>query len=388
VATDITDTRGYNRPEPGNLANGESMKIDTVRAAAFRIPTDEPESDGTLTWTSTTAVVVEISAGGVTGLGYTYGSAACAELVHKELADVIEGEDPLDVPRLARDMAVAVRNIGRVGPTAMAISAVDAALWDLKARALGVPLAGLFGQVHDHVAVYGSGGFTSLTDDELEQQLGGWVHEAGIPRVKMKVGTAWGSREFRDIERVTAARRAIGPDAELYVDANGAYTAKQAVRLARRYAELGVTWFEEPVSSDDLDGLRAVKEAVNCDVAAGEYGFDVWYFTRMCAAQAVDCLQIDVTRCGGFTEWLRIASVAAGHGLDVSAHCAPALHVHVAGAVPGIRHIEYFADHVRVERLLFDGVPSPVAGALSPDLLTVGSGLELKRADAERWRLN
>jgi len=363
------------------------LKIDNVSAAAYRIPTEEPESDGTLTWTATTVIVVEVAAGALTGLGYTYGSSACAALVDGELAPVVIGEDAMDVPRLARDMSIAVRNAGRPGAMAMAISAVDTALWDLKARALGVPLVSLFGQVHDEVAVYGSGGFTSLTDDELVRQLGGWVHDDGIPRVKMKVGTAWGSRSERDVGRVDAARRAIGPAAELYVDANGAYTRKQAVRLAARFAELGVTWFEEPVSSDDLDGLRAVREQVTMDVTAGEYGSNPSYFERMCAAGAVDCLQIDVTRCGGFTDWLRAAAVAAAHGLDVSAHCAPALHVHVAAAVPNIRHIEYFADHVRAEALLFDGVPSVVGGTLRPDLSTTGTGLELKRADAEHWRL-
>ena len=362
------------------------MKVDQVSATAYRVPTEEPESDGTLTWTQTTIVVVDATAGDATGLGYTYGPAACAALVRDELAPVVQGADVLDVPRAARDMAIAVRNVGRRGPTAMAISAVDTALWDLKARVLGVPLAGLFGQVHDEVAAYGSGGFTSLTDEELERQLGGWVDNDGIPRVKMKVGTAWGSREGRDVERVGVARRAIGDEAELYVDANGAYTAKQAVRLAERFEALGVTWLEEPVSSDDLDGLRAVRERVDCDVAAGEYGFDVSYFERMCAAGAVDCLQADVTRCGGFTEWLRVAAVAAAHGLDISAHCAPALHTHVAGTVPNVRHIEYFADHVRVERLLFAGVPEPRGGCLRPDLSAGGMGLELKRVDAERWR--
>jgi L-alanine-DL-glutamate epimerase-like enolase superfamily enzyme len=362
------------------------MKIDEITATAYRVPTDEPESDGTLTWTATTAVVVEVSAAGRTGLGYTYGSAACADIVRKELAPVIEGESPLDVPRLSRDMAIAVRNIGRGGPTAMAISAVDTALWDLKARLLGVPLASLLGQVHDGVAVYGSGGFTSLTDDELSQQLGEWVHKDGIPRVKMKVGTAWGSRAERDLERATVARAAVGDDAELYVDANGAYTAKQAVRLADQFERLGVSWFEEPVSSDDLDGLRAIREATAIDIAAGEYGTDTWYFERMCAAGAVDCLQADVTRCGGFTGWLAASTVAAAHGLELSAHCAPALHAQVAGAAANVRHIEYFADHIHVERLLFDGVTEPVNGVLRPDLSSLGSALELRRADADHWR--
>jgi L-alanine-DL-glutamate epimerase-like enolase superfamily enzyme len=362
------------------------MKIDRLAVATYRIPTEEPESDGTLTWTATTAVVVEVRAGDQTGLGYTYGSPACAALVSEELEPTVVGADPLDVTRIGRDMAIAVRNVGRPGPTSMAIAAVDTALWDLKARILSLPLVRLFGQIHDEVAAYGSGGFTSLTDEELARQLSGWVHGEGIPRVKLKVGTAWGSQAGRDVGRVRVAREAIGPTAELYVDANGAYSPKQAVRLAERFSEQGVTWLEEPVSSDDLGGLRAVRQQISADVAAGEYGFDLWYFQRMCDAQAVDCLQVDVTRCGGFTEWLRVAALAAAHGLDVSAHCAPALHTHVACAISNIRHVEYFADHVRAESLLFDGASRAVGGNLRPDLSRPGLGLELKRPDAERWR--
>ncbi len=262
-------------------------------------------------------------------------------------------------------MVDAVRNAGRPGISSMAIAAVDVALWDLAARLSGRPLFRLLGAVRPDVPVYGSGGFTSLGDRQLEDQLGGWV-EAGIPRVKMKIGTSWGSRAERDIERVALVRHRIGR-AELYVDANGAYTRKEAVRVAAELAHHDVRWFEEPVSSDDLAGLREVRGLTDIDVAAGEYGYDLAYFERMCAAEAVDVLQVDVSRCGGITEWRRAAAVAAAHGLQVSGHCAPALHAHVAPTVPNLRHVEYFADHVRVDRILFDGVLEPREGALWPD---------------------
>src|SRR5437588_69640 len=162
------------------------MKIERRDVAAYRVPTEEPESDGTLTWTATTAVVVEVTAGGKTGIGWTYGSPACVALVREELEAAVVGADALDVPRVSQEMQVAVRNVGRPGPTSMAMAAADLALWDLKARLLELPLVQLLGQVHDEVAVYGSGGFTSLTDDELAAQLVGWVGGQGIPRVKMK----------------------------------------------------------------------------------------------------------------------------------------------------------------------------------------------------------
>jgi L-alanine-DL-glutamate epimerase-like enolase superfamily enzyme len=279
-------------------------------------------------------------------------------------------------------MVNAIRNHGRPGVASSAIAAVDLALWDLKARMLGQPLCRLLGMQRDAVPIYGSGGFTSYTDEQLADQLGGWVHSDGIPRVKMKVGTSWGSAGPRDIERVARVRAEIGDRAELFVDANGAYTRKQAVRIERAFRDCGVTWFEEPVSSDDLAGLREVRAAITSDVAAGEYGYDVRYFDRMCSAGAVDVLQADVSRCAGITEWLRVAAIAAAHGLEISGHCAQSLHVAPACAVPNLRHLEYFHDHARVDRLLFDGVLDPDGGTPDPNLDCAGMGLELKEPDA------
>jgi L-alanine-DL-glutamate epimerase-like enolase superfamily enzyme len=362
------------------------VRVDGVDVSVFEIPLDEAESDGTLTWDKTTLVLVEVSAGEVVGLGYTYGAAACATLAEDFLRDVVAGSDALDVTGTWVEMVKAIRNQGRPGVASMAISAVDTALWDLKARLLDQPLVSLLGAARDEVAVYGSGGFTSLSDDELREQLLGWVEGDGIPRVKIKVGESWGSREDRDLARAELARDTVGGDVELYVDANGGYTRKQAVRMAAAYEDLEVVWFEEPVSSDDLEGLREVRDATDIDVAAGEYGYALVYFERMVSAGAVDCLQVDVTRCGGITEFLRAAAVAAAHNLQVSAHCAPALSVAPCAAVPNFRHIEYFADHVRAEAMLFDGVLDPKGGALRPDPSRPGNGLELRRSDAERFR--
>jgi L-alanine-DL-glutamate epimerase-like enolase superfamily enzyme len=362
------------------------MKVESLDTSVYTVPTQEPESDGTFTWTETTVVVAEPRAGGQTGLGFTYATGACATLIRDVLADAVVGADPLDVPGVWAGMVGAIRNLGRPGIASMAIAAVDTALWDLKARLLDQPLCRLLGMVHDEVAVYGSGGFTSLTDQQLVEQLTGWAAGDGIPRVKMKVGTAWGSRPDRDLERVAQVRQALGDQVELYVDANGAYARKQAVRLARGFADQGATWFEEPVSSDDLAGLRQVRDACDLDVAAGEYGYDLPYFRRMLEAGAVDCLQADVSRCAGITEWLRVAALAAAHNLQVSAHCAQSLTVHPAAATPNLRHLEYFADHARVDRLLFDGVLDPAGGVLRPDLSRPGMGLALKRADANHYR--
>jgi L-alanine-DL-glutamate epimerase-like enolase superfamily enzyme len=361
--------------------------VDAVTAAVYEIPTDQPEGDGTLAWSATTLVVAHVSGGGRSGLGYTYAASACKPLIEGELAAAITGHSVLATGAAWQAMVRAVRNLGRPGLVSCAISAVDTALWDLKATLLGLPVSRLLGAVRDEVPVYGSGGFTTYDEHAARCQLERWTGDLGIPRVKIKIGESWGTEPARDLARIDFARRVIGPGAELYVDANGGYTRKQAVRIAHAMAEADVTWFEEPVSSDDLDGLREVRDQVTPDVTAGEYGYDLVYFARMVDAAAVDCLQVDVTRCGGITEWQRAAAVAAARGLQVSGHCAPNLHAHVAAAVPNLRHLEYFHDHARIESTLFDGALDPSGGTLRPDTARPGLGLALKESAAAPFRV-
>jgi L-alanine-DL-glutamate epimerase-like enolase superfamily enzyme len=352
-----------------------------ISASAYTIPTDGPEADGTFEWTSTTMVLVEVRSEGRTGIGWTYGPAAIAGVVTSELASVVSE----DVAASHEAMCRRVRNAGRPGMCAMAISAVDCALWDLRARTLGLPLHRLLGALRTEVPVYGSGGFTTYDAARTREQLGHWAGDLGIPRVKIKIGEAWGSRESRDLRRLELAREIVGGGVELYADANGAYSAKQAIRVAHGAADLDLRWFEEPVTSDDLPGLGEVRSAVECEVAAGEYGYDLPYFTRL--IDVVDCPQADVTRVGGITELLRVAALARAHGKDLSAHCAPHLHVAAMAAIPNARHIEWFHDHVRIESMLFDGALSPKGGSIRPRDDAAGLGLEFKRADAERHRV-
>ncbi|MBU9764018.1 mandelate racemase [Mycobacterium sp. TNTM28] len=366
--------------------HGSATPVTDLIAAAYTIPTDSPEADGTLSWDTTTLVVVTVHCGDAAGTGWTYGSAAAVPLIRELLAPQVQGRNAFDVSGSLDVMVRAVRNAGRAGVAGQAISAVDVALWDLKARLLDLPLHRLIGAVRDDVPVYGSGGFTTYREHQLNVQLNDWTQNLGIPRVKIKIGESWGHRMPRDISRIRQARNVIGAECELYVDANGGYRAKQAVRLMRDVADCRVSWFEEPVSSDDLPGLRAVREAVDAEVAAGEYGYDLTYFRRMCAGEAVDCLQADASRCGGITEWLRVAAVAAAHHLQLSAHCAPYLHAHVAACVPNLRHLEWFHDHARIALRYFEGAAPPVDGMLRlPD--RPGHGLTLRWADLENHRV-
>ena len=361
--------------------------IGSVGAAAYTVPTDAPEADGTLSWDATTLVLARVGAGGQEGIGWTYGGAASAALISGQLASVLRGRPAIDVAGCSETMIRAVRNVTRPGVAGYAISAVDVALWDLKAKLLGLPLHRLLGAVRADVPVYGSGGFTAYGEGQLREQLSGWVSGQRIPRVKIKIGESWGANEARDLARMRQARETVGAGTELFVDANGGYGRKQAIRIMAAAADLDVRWFEEPVSSDDLDGLREVRDAVAADVAAGEYGWDLPYFRRMCAAGAVDCLQADASRCGGITEWLRAAAVAASHGLEVSGHCAPHLHVHAAAAIPNFRHLEWFHDHVRIESMFFDGTLDPSGGSIRPDPGRPGLGLAVRSAGAEPYRV-
>jgi L-alanine-DL-glutamate epimerase-like enolase superfamily enzyme len=358
------------------------VPIRSVRAQAYTVPTDRPEADGTIAWNSTTMVLVEIEGGDRVGLGYTYASACLVGLIRDTLAAVIKGRDAMAPQACFEAMQRAVRNLGREGLAATAISAVDAALHDLEARLLDLPLVVLLGARRSAIPIYGSGGFTTYSDAELEEQLGGWVARQGCAYVKMKIG----SEPERDPHRVMVAKRAIG-DAALFVDANGACNARQAIRLAHAFAEHDVRWFEEPVSSDDLPGLAMVRQHVppGMDVAAGEYAYTLDDVRTMLEHHATDVQQADVTRCGGITGFLQIAALCEAFHVDLSGHCAPALHLAVACAAPRLRHLEWFHDHVRIERMFFDGAPQPREGRIAPDLSAPGHGLVFKRSDAAAY---
>lgn len=366
------------------LSNSGGARIEAVHAAAYRIPTDAPEADGTYAWNATTLVVVHVEAGGQSGIGYTYADAAIVSLIEGLLYKATEDRDSFDIPGAWLAMQRSVRNLGRSGLAACAISAIDTALWDLKARALDLPLTGLLGRCRDQVPIYGSGGFTTYTDTQLKSQLSGWIERDGCQFVKMKIG----SDPKRDPERVMQAKSAIG-DHELFVDANGAFSVKQALSFAYHCPDADIRWFEEPVTSDDLPGLHLMRERApqSMEIAAGEYIYTADGAREMLGANAIDVLQADATRCGGITGFLQIAALCEAHHVDISGHCAPAIHRHVGCAVPRLRHLEWFHDHVRIEQMLFDGAPVARGGVIQPDLSRLGHGIEFKTQDAERFRV-
>jgi L-alanine-DL-glutamate epimerase-like enolase superfamily enzyme len=347
-------------------------RVEGIEATTRTIPTGPSESDGTFEWQETTVVLARVRAGDEVGLGYTYADASVAGLIENRLGPAIEGRDAGAVAACWASMRRALRNAGQAGAGAMALSAVDIALHDLRARLLGVPAHRLLGIARDAVAMYASGGFCSWDDERLREWCAA-VAPAG--RVKIKVGR----EPDADLDRVRVARSAA-PGAELMVDANGAYrSVAEAALWAERFAAAGVSWLEEPLSSDDLAGLRLVRERAPAGlaIAAGEYAWSPLDARRMLEAGAVDVLQLDVTRCGGITGALMIDALAWAHGAATSLHCAPAASVVAGTAMHTVRHLEHFHDHVRVEDQVFEGVPVAGHGLLAPGERP-GLGIEVR----------
>ncbi len=362
----------------------DRVEISKLHVSAYKIPTDAPEADGTIAWNSTTLVLVEIEAGNKTGIGYSYADETKASLIHKELKDLLLQKNALDIQGINLFLTQQIRNSGTCGITMMAISAIDNALWDLKAKIFDVPLCKLIGQVKESMLIYGSGGFTSYNKKQLQHQFSHWA-EQGIRYMKMKVGT----HPEKDVQRVKEAREVLDDDVQLMIDANGAYSAKEALQKANEVLPYNVSWFEEPVSSDNLEGLHFIREQApaQMNIAAGEYGYNLPYFEAILHAKAVDVLQADATRCGGITGFLKAGFLSEAHQLPFSSHCAPALHLHAAVCLPSFFISEYFHDHVRIEHMFFDDVPEVENGVLKPDLSRPGFGFEFRHRDAEKYKL-
>jgi L-alanine-DL-glutamate epimerase-like enolase superfamily enzyme len=363
----------------------QQARIEAIEAGAYEIPTaTDIETDGTLEWSSTTVVVVQVHGHGRSGLGYTYCHPAAAQVIESKLSELLQGADALMPERCWAQMQVHARQLGHAGIAAMAISAVDVALWDLKAKLLDVCLADALPRFHESVPIYGSGGFCNYSDDQLRQQVGQWAGQ-GCRSMKIKVGRD----KLADPGRVELVREIAGPEVELMVDGNGAYTPPEALLWGQTFRDQGVTCFEEPISSQDLAGLAEVRRRAPAGlaIAAGEYGWNLPYYQRMLEAGAVHIVQADVTRCGGITNLLRIDGLCKARNLPFSAHCAPAISAHACCAMESVIHIEHFYDHERIERILFEGTLEPSGGVLTPDRSRPGLGLELQPAQAERYRV-
>ena len=277
-----------------------------------------------------------------------------------------------------------VRGYGRKGIAFCALSAVDIGLWDLKAKALGLPLYRLLGPFQESVPIYGSGGWTNFTVDELIAETTGWV-EQGVKRVKIKVGKDFGQSEREDIERLAAVRRALGDDVAIYVDANNGYYAKQAVYMAKEFEQYQVGWFEEPVLADDIEGLARVASATTIPIATGEHEYTKYGFKDLISRGGADIVQPDVGRVGGVTEWMKVAHMAHGFNLPVAPHGVQLVHLHLCCATPNLKVVEYLNVAEASDRIWYTEFPEQKDGMWAPYPDRPGLGLELSPDAVERY---
>ncbi len=324
---------------------------------------------------------------GIEGLGTSAGSTAVQAVVEDSLKGVLIGEDPFNIEKLWDLMFWTVRGVGRKGIAFCAISALDIALWDLKAKALDLPLYRLLGPYTDTVPVYGSGGWTNFSESELVAEQVGYV-ERGFPRVKMKVGKDFGMSEDEDVKRLAAVRKAVGDDVEIYVDANNGYYAKQAIRMSQIFEQFDVKWFEEPVLADDIEGLAMVSQSTTIPVATGEHEYTKFGFKDLIARGGADIVQPDIGRVGGVTEWMKVAHIAHAFNLPVAPHAYQLIHLHVACATPNLKVVEYLGVSDQSDRVWYTEFPEPVNGMWSPYSDRPGLGLELDPAAVKKFKVN
>lgn len=355
------------------------MKIVDVKTTLLSVPHLPGIQDATIRHRvpgRTQCFAHVITDEGIEGLGIGGGAHAAREVIERTLRPILIEQNPLHVEKLWQDMFWAIRGIGRKGLAFSALSAVDIALWDLKAKYFEVPLYQLLGPYTETVPVYGSGGWTHFSVDELVAEQMSYV-QRGMKAVKMKVGKDFGKSEREDVARLAAVREAVGDGVEILVDANNGYYAKQAIAMAKAFAPYGIGWFEEPVLADDIEGLASVARATDIPIATGEHEYTKYGFKDLMARGGADLVQPDVGRVGGITEWMKVAHLADAFNLPVAPHAYQLIHLHLCCAIPNLRIVEYLGAVEEADKIMYTEFTEPKDGFWSPNMDKVGLGLEL-----------
>lgn len=359
--------------------------IESIRTDSYRVPLEEVLSDsthGSIPHFELVTVRVR-DKDGAEGMGYTYavnsGAAAFQVLIEGYLKDVVIGRDADATEKLWQDMWWKVHYSGRGGHATSAISAVDVALWDLKAQRLNMPLWRLFGGYDPVVDVYAGGIDLDFTIDALLKQADGFLKH-GHRAIKMKAGRP---RLSEDIERVRSMRKHLGEDFPIMVDANMRWTADQAIRAARAFRDYNLVWLEEPTIPDDVAGhVRVVREG-GIPVATGENMHTLYEFQQMISAGGVTYPEPDVSNCGGMTIFRKIAAVAEAHNLPVTSHGAHDLTVQLMAAAPNRRLMEVHG--FSLDRFVAD--PMKIVNGLTTAPERPGHGIELDFKGLEQYRV-
>jgi len=285
-------------------------------------------------------VVRVVTEDGLDGFGMTFGEPV-AEYIEKNLAEEVVGKDPLANEDIWNDMFRAIRSSGRKGAAMLAISAIDIAIWDLRGKILGQPIYKLLGGTKRKIPAYASVGFLSMPDDEVVEKSLEYVAD-GYKTLKIKVGYDNGENIKADVSRVAKVRRAVGDDIELIVDANGIYDCASAIRFLHAADDLGICLFEEPVHADDIAGLRRIRDAALVPVASGENEYTKYGCRDLLLAEAVDVLQFDITRVGGFTDMVKVSAMTQAWNLKIAPHFWPQVSAHMMSPAPHGLYLEVF----------------------------------------------
>ena len=323
--------------------------IRHVKLSTARLPLTVPISDAKVftgrqkPMTEVVFLFAEITTElGHSGIGFSYSKRAGgpAQYAHaKEVAEGLIGEDPTDIARIYTKLLWAGASVGRSGVATQALAAVDIALYDLKAKRAGLPLAKLLGSYRDSVRTYNtSGGFLNATLEEVKERATRSIEE-GIGGIKIKVGLP-DSKE--DLRRVAGIREHIGPDVPLMVDANQQWDRTTALRMGRRLEDFDLAWIEEPLDAYDFDGHAHLAQVLDTPIATGEMLASVAEHKRLIAANGCDIIQPDAPRVGGITQFLRLAALADERGLGLAPHFAMEIHLHLAAAYPREPWVEHF----------------------------------------------
>lgn len=364
------------------------MRIRSVEARLVSIPLNPPRriARRNLPWREYTLVRV-LTDEGVVGVGFCLGGAPVAMFIRQIFAPRLKGRTPFETERIWEELYHEVLLSGRRGAAVRALSAVDIALWDIKGKVTGQPLARLLGGYRDRVPAYASGGYygPDRTLRDLAAEVAGYV-EAGFRAVKIKVG---GAPLEEDVERVREVRRVIGDGIELMLDANNAWTnVPEALRAIRRFEEYNITWIEEPFSPDNIEGHRELAAILDTPVATGEIEATRWGFLHLIRERAADILQADAAVVGGISEWLKVAHLALAHGIPVAPHWFADLHVHCVAAVPNGMWVEYFTDTtiLNVMELFASRLQVDDGYIKVPE--TPGHGIVLDEQAVDRWAVD
>ena len=365
------------------------MKITGTRTEIVQLPADEPLANAPENPNGKRPIVtlrVETDSG-AEGIGVAYfGGALTRTLAHAidELGDLCIGEDPVVVEGVhAKLKAAAGGSAGPGGIYHLALSALDIALWDIRAKSVELPLWKLLGGARGRVPTYASGALMRGLPLDTVVKAAATLKEKGWREMKTQLALPGETTPAKEVERMRLIREAIGPDIKLMCDINQRWRPEQAIDIGKRVEDAGVglSWLEDVTTADDFPGLARVTRALSTPVAGGEYVWGIAPFRHMLEARSVDIPMIDLVRVGGITQWLKVAGMAEAFNLPVVSHLIPEVHVHLIGAVPNGLTVEYMP----WLRPLFKEVPEQQNGELAMPGAP-GLGLEFDQKTIDRYR--